>query len=362
MGYAHGFLMADYILAGHAELKSLLGGLYNVFRNDMAGAVWKPDEIEDELDGMVDALALIYPEEDIDKLDLKVANGYSDWSYGVACRSHACWGSFVSPPVKTLATRRLDFYSPFSAMNHHVICAWEPDDGSPKWINAAWAGYAVVVTGINEYGTLASLHDYNTGGTVPSSAMPRSVAARYILTMPDGPGLTTHLTDGYAEIQNYNAYTGSFINYYAPEGYGGVITCSRAQGFYDLRMPQLSYFNGEVLITANAWTDGTYTPSGAEFIANYYDEGGPKDQESHWNVMLSSELHMMSVAYRGHGDMTLWFHGRLDPGYTPRLEGEWEAFFGNEAEPVRVRGGWLENVEEKKLGFQSRRYGSRNFE
>jgi hypothetical protein len=39
---------------------------------------------------------------------------------------------------------------------------------------------------------------------------------------------------------------------------------------------------------------------------------------------------MMSVAYRGRGDMTIWADGRIDPphgGRTPRLEWEWSELF-----------------------------------
>ena len=45
---------------------------------------------------------------------------------------------------------------------------------------------------------------------------------------------------------------------------------------------------------------------------------------------------MMSVAYRGRGDMTIWADGRMDPpdgGRTPRLEWEWSALFPAQAVP-----------------------------
>ncbi|MBW2690321.1 MAG: hypothetical protein JRC99_10380, partial [Deltaproteobacteria bacterium] len=45
----------------------------------MAVSVWKPPEIEDELDGMVASLAVTHPSAAIDKLDLKVINTYGDW-------------------------------------------------------------------------------------------------------------------------------------------------------------------------------------------------------------------------------------------------------------------------------------------
>ena len=93
------------------ETKDLVGEPdYSSLRLLMAVSVWKPPEIEDELDGMVASLAVTHPSAAIDKLDLKVINTYGDWGY--ACRSHICWGRYVAAPIKTLATRRLDFGSP----------------------------------------------------------------------------------------------------------------------------------------------------------------------------------------------------------------------------------------------------------
>jgi len=44
-------------------------------------------------------------------------------------------------------------------------------------------------------------------------------------------------------------------------------------------------------------------------------------------------LHMLSVAYRGRGDMAVWADGRLDGiGRTPRLEWEWKQLFSCSAD------------------------------
>ncbi len=338
MGYAHGYLLADEIVAIHNDMVSILGSGYDAMRQAMDDATWMPVVIESELDGMVDALAELYPGESIDKLDLKVANGYGDWSYPPACRSHSCWGQFVEPPVKTLSTRRLDFGSPYTSINHHVLCAWEPSDGT-AWLGLSWAGYVVGITTLNEYGTQVSLHDYNTGGVPHADALLRTAAARYITTEPNWfSSIDEHLYDSWHDLEGVHTWTGSFINCFVPVGYGGVFTCSRDSGFYDLRTPKASYFGGDVLLTANAWTDGTYTPAGAEFMADYYDQGGTKDLQSHWSLMGSSGLHKMSVAYRGREEMTIWVQGRLDPGNTPRLEYEWSDLFSTNDGPAVVTG------------------------
>jgi len=110
MGDAQAHFLGDYIVDAVNETKTLTGVFYDTLRGSMAASVWRPAELEDELDGMVAALAISHPSAGIDKVDLKVMNTYGDWGY--ACRSHICWGRYVAPPIKTLATRRLDFGSP----------------------------------------------------------------------------------------------------------------------------------------------------------------------------------------------------------------------------------------------------------
>jgi hypothetical protein len=252
-----------------------------------------------------------------------------------------CWGRYVGAPTKSLATRRLDFGSPVPTANHHVLCAWDPDDGSPRWVNLAWPGAVTAVTAVNEYGTLASLHDYNShGANLSAGRMPRSAACRYALTFASGDDLSTHLTQVWAELRNYEVMTGSFVNYYAPQGYGGVMVCDPRQtgpDFYYLRVPQAVWHHGEAIITTNAWTDGTYTPADENFGADaYYGDDSPKTLESHWNLLAanSNGLHLMSVAYRSRGHMTIWADGRLDGiGRPPRLEWSWNDLFGRPPEP-----------------------------
>jgi hypothetical protein len=336
MGYAQASLLGDHIANAVDEMKDLVGEPdYSSLRLLMSASVWKPPEIEDEFDGMVASLALTHDSAGIDKSDLKVINTYGDYSY--ACRSHVCWGRYVAAPIKTLATRRLDFGSPTSTSNHHVLAARDPNDGSPRWVNLAWPGAVAAGTGVNEFGTLVSLHDYNSSGAdLSAGRMPRSIAARYALTFARGGDLSTHLTDVFAELQGYEIMTGGFINYYAPEGHGGVMTADPYQAgpdFHHLRVPQAVWHHGEAMITTNTQTDGTTTPGDEDFGADaYYNDESAKTLESHWDLLASggNKLHMMSVAYRGRGDMTIWADGRIDPphgGRTPRLEWEWSELF-----------------------------------
>jgi hypothetical protein len=284
MGYAQAGLLGDYIVNAVSETEDYVGAsFYDYLRGVMAGALWAPPEIEDELDGMVASLAETHPSAAIDDLDLKVVNTFGDWGY--ACRSHMCWGRYVAPPIKTGQPGGLDFGSPVSTASHHVLCARSPDDGSPRWVNLAWPGSVTVATGAYEFGTLASLHDYKSAGAVLSAGrMPRMVAARHALTFASDADLSTHLTGVFAELRLYGIMTNGFLNYYAPEGHGGVMTADRSQAgpdFYHLRLPQVAWHHGEAIITTNSWTDGATTPADENFGADaYYDDESPKTLES----------------------------------------------------------------------------------
>jgi hypothetical protein len=161
------------------------------------------------------------------------------------------------------------------------------------------------------------------------------VACRYALTYANSADISTHLTDTFVELQKYEIMTGTFLNYYAPQGFGGVMTCNPhnvgGPDFYHLRTPKAVWHHGEAMVTTNSWTDGTYTPSDEDFGADtYYNDESPKTHESHWNLLSPSLIvgyQRLSVTYRNREDMTIWADGRLDTGRTPRLEYEWVRLF-----------------------------------
>ncbi len=324
MGYALGAAFAGEIETGWAQIKDELGAQYTLVRTAIQSTTWLPEGIEDEIAGILAGVKSIRPNADMDELDVKVMNTFSDWAYYSGCRSHSCWGSFVQDPVETLSTRRLDYDTPFDMALHHVLCAWDPDDGSVRWVNLAWPGYVTVITGVNAHGTVASLHDFGSGASFPNGAVCRSVATRHILTGMDPIPLDQHREWARQELADMDVACSSFINYYAPEGLGGVFTCAEGGSCGQLRLPQPDYFNGEVLITTNSQTAGHSVPGGGEFMHDYYQQGGPKDLQSHFDLMGTSGLHLMSVEVRGPGDMTIWFHGR---GLADRIEVAWSELF-----------------------------------
>jgi hypothetical protein len=249
--------------------------------------------------------------------------------YSVACRSTCCWDNLVAPPYTTLAMRKLQFmqFPPqITQQWHHVICAWRPDDG-PGWVNFGFPGYVACVTGINEYGTLASLHDWNSNlGTNYPDALPRTMACRYILTMDLGPDPATHLPAAYAAIHPYHAATGGFLNYYVVDGGAGVIKHSKNQGFYAVRVPQPEWMDGHVIDTNNSDIDGR---TGIEPWDAYYrsldpSQGRLATMAGLWATgYQASDMHRVALGRRDWSDITIWFEGRLQTGTTGRLEFEW---------------------------------------
>jgi hypothetical protein len=326
MGHAMGSAFAQDIVDGLDELETQFASSWATLRVGLATTEWRPPAIEDELDGIVAGVREVLPSVDLDKIDLKILNTFSDWSYVSGCRSHTCSGQFVAAPVQTLSTRRLDYSTPFPMALHHVLCAWDPDDGSPRWVNLSWPGYVTVITAVNAYGTISSLHDFGAGASTNTGLMPRSVAARHILTGMGALPLAEHRAWATAELASANVATSSFINYYLPGGQAGVFTCTTGGPCADLRTAQPDYFGGDVLITTNTQTEGHSVPSGGEFMDAYYAQGGVKDLAGHFGLMGTDGLHLMSVEIRGAEDMTIWAHGR---GRSDRLELEWAALFAN---------------------------------
>jgi len=325
MGYALGAAFAQDIVEGLRQVQSMVGANYSQLRLGMDMTSWPVPGIAEEITGMVEGVKSVRADATLDETDIKILNTFSDWGY--ACRSHSCWGRYVQAPVKTLSTRRLDFGTPFPAVLHHVLCAWDPSDGSVRFVNLAWPGYVAVITGVNEYGTLVSLHDYNSELALQNGVVPRSIATRLVLTGFSNISLPQQLGWAERELSQISVATGTFINFYAPEGYAGVFTCPPGKPCGTARRPQPDYLFGEAIMTTNSQTDGHSVAGGGTFIDSYYQQGGPKDLQSHYDLMGHTGLHLLSVAYRGRGDMTIWFEGRADNGVTPKVAVEWSELF-----------------------------------
>ncbi|MBN2494685.1 MAG: hypothetical protein JXR96_08860 [Deltaproteobacteria bacterium] len=329
MGYGMGHALAGDIVQIWDEMMDEYAQYYAQGRALTEMTRWIPEGIEDELEGLVDGVRAVVPEADFDATDLKMANIVaSDLAYYNGCRSHSCWGQFVAAPVKTLSTRRLDFGTPFPMALHHVMCAWDPDDGV-RWVNMSWPGMVTVVSAVNAHGTQVSTHDYGMA-SIFQDAVPRVVATRHVLSAVGDRPVDEHLNWAQQELDGMDVATSSFLNYFVPEGLGGVFTCARGGSCGALRTPQTDYFGGDVLMTTNSQTDGHSTPSGGSFMADYYEAGGIKDLQGHFDLMGTGGLHLLSVEYRGVEDMTLLAHGR---GRSDFIRIDWDELFTPDVGP-----------------------------
>ena len=330
MGFAQGALLAGDIRNAVKSVKEMVGPDYEALRTQVAQTVWSPtftyEEVEAELEGMVAGIASVDASNLPDVLDLKLVNIYGDWSY--ACRSHSAWGSFVSGTTKTISSRRLDFSSIGTVTSHHVLLARDPGPGGMRWVNLAFPGFVASITGVNEYGTLASVHDYQSWVTW-GPHLPRSLLSRFALTLPVGRFPNRHLDAVFDALSSTSVMTGTFLNYYVPQGYGGVITCASGQPCSKKRVPQADFFGGQVLLTTNQETDGHTAPSDDDFMYRYYEAGGVKTVAQSHELMGHTGLHLLSLDFRGRGNMTVWFEGRLGVGggtFAP-VKTEWARLF-----------------------------------
>jgi len=333
MGYAHGVLMADWIELAYTQMRTTFAAYWPQIRTRVCGWTFLPPAAMTEFQGILDGVRVVHPATTMDLIDIEACCTFGDWSYSMACRSTSCWADWVEPPFTTLSARKLQFITlppQITQQWHHVICAWEPDDGTPAYVNFGFAGYASSVTGVNEYGTLASLHDWNSAsGTNWPDALPRTLACRWILTMDLGADPLTHLQTAFDALQPYHAATGGFINYYVPDGGAGVIKSSKNLGFYAIRRPRPEYMNGQSISTNNSDIDGT---TGIEPWHAYYQTLSPPTacatMEGLWaTAFQSTDMHIVAIGCRGRRDMVIWFSGRVQSGMGGRVEFEWDDLF-----------------------------------
>jgi len=344
MGFAVGQLFAQDIMRNKTIFLNLLGATaWNAIRADIATKVFPPmGDIDAEITGTIAGVKSVIPAASLDRADLLTLSSAGDWLYSIQCRSHSVWGNRAAAPFTTISSRRADaaFSVDFVTFNTYLVLAYDPSDRSkPRWVNfSSPGGHLTVNTAVNEFGTLGAVHDFNStpAGATGSNVMTRHAAVRYILTMPLPDDMSQHRALAFSAVQPYRAYIGAFLNYFVPDGNGGVINASRGQGYYSMRPPRASFFSGQVLMTSNADTDGTTVPSGAEFLGSYYNNGqNPKTMQSHWDVLRDDDgfggrdLLRVTVGVRGRNDMTLWFQGETRAFNSPakKLALEWSALF-----------------------------------
>ncbi len=326
-GYAHGYLLADDIIAGYEDVSSVLpswGFSWYELRFAVNGYYSEiPDFINTEIEGIADGVrdSSGYS---IDEIDILALNMIGDLAY--LCRSISAWGSTTTDEHSTVTLRRLDYSDMgLDMVYHHIICMWDIEE-QPAWINFSWPGYVTGVTGLNEYGIITSLHDWNSAsGTVPDNSMGRTIASRYALTMFDNSDISWQADSVFNRLSEYPAGTGSFINFMAPDGYGGVIKCSRSAGYFALRRPHPDCYGGEILYTNNSNISGEEIGDPwYSYVTSNHD--GNISMGGLWTASGAS-FHRLCVGYNGHGDMDIWFDAITPGGGTSiAFETTWDEF------------------------------------
>jgi hypothetical protein len=193
-GYAHGFLLADDILAllnGVLSSKSVLPDPAAWDRQILPVAAERftltdrqTAELEAMLQGIraaragrglrIDAIG-----RDLSRADLEAMNSFADW-IRVGCSSFSAWGTLTGNG-ETITGRNLDYFAiPGLPSSQLMIVHLRPGPGRLSWLTMAWPGLIGAYTAMNEEGVTLSMHD-STNGAAPSDkgkCVPRSIALR----------------------------------------------------------------------------------------------------------------------------------------------------------------------------------------
>lgn len=172
MGYAHGYLLGDSILAlatGYAlDLFGLTPSEYELFRGLILVMLDFPAErvaeAEALIEGMRDAGVELYREElgrEIDADDVLLINAAADM-FGVelGCSSISAWGAATEDDSELdgelAMARDLDWRwlgSEADLRDHSVVFAFEPSTpGTQRWISMAFPGFIGCLSCLNEVG------------------------------------------------------------------------------------------------------------------------------------------------------------------------------------------------------------------
>ncbi len=172
MGYAHGYLLGDSILALASGYALALFGLtpseYEMFRGLILVMLDFPDERVAEagalIEGMRDAGVELYREElgrEIDADDVLLINAAADM-FGVelGCSSISAWGAATEDDAELdgelAMVRDLDWRwqgSEADLRDHSVVFAFEPSTpGTQRWISMAFPGFIGCLSCLNEQG------------------------------------------------------------------------------------------------------------------------------------------------------------------------------------------------------------------
>ena len=200
-GYAHGYLLAEEIIAGvehdfERVLKPFLPK-YKILVRTMVIPNFSFNKREtEELEGLYEGLAARLPKEkmhigilerDLDLIDIKALNTFGDW-YGLGCSSLAVWGA-LSADGKPLVGRNFDFPAFDLVLRHQFVVVRAADGEAGGYVGVGYPGCIGVLTGLNAEGVFAAIHDVPIRPALDKALrknVPRLIALRRILEYGEG--------------------------------------------------------------------------------------------------------------------------------------------------------------------------------
>ncbi len=169
-GFAHGWLLAPAVVdvvdvvVGSRLLLARKRHYEEVVLPLMERFAFEPDD-EAELQGLFDGVrfrlgpAPMLPRvgRPLELRDLRACNTAGDW-YRQACSSFAAWGSRTQDRHVWVG-RNFDFLPARAFFTHQMLIVHKPLGDKKAWATVAAPGFIGCITGINEDGVFASVHD-----------------------------------------------------------------------------------------------------------------------------------------------------------------------------------------------------------
>ena len=221
-GFAHGYLLAEHVLAGlRYDLEQVMKPLLPKYEGMVVKAVapafaFAPHE-EEELRGLFDGLRKRLPEADralaslkrpVTLNDLKALNTFGDW-YPLACSSCAVWGDRTEDG-STLVGRNFDFPGFELLLEHQIIVVRAAEKGRHGSVSVAYPGCIGATTGMSTQGLFVSIHDVPVRPPMLKALqanVPRLLTVRRLFEQVDGdrPVETAHkLVAGWQTLYGNN--------------------------------------------------------------------------------------------------------------------------------------------------------------
>ncbi len=190
-GYAHGYFLAREIVDLFTRYMPFVARsperYEEVIRPEVAGRFAFPKEVREEIAGMFRGIRTRLPRagltthlgRPLDELDLLAMQAMPDW-YPFACSSFVAWGRLA--PDGPLVGRNLDFFIHPVLLENHMLVVNARSGEKRAWVSLGWPGLVGALTGMNEDGVVAFIHDANAPMLETQNDMlPRMLALRAIL-------------------------------------------------------------------------------------------------------------------------------------------------------------------------------------